>query len=84
MAIKQPVVKTNLHRAEADDICFFGRADGRDAIRKMLEESLAEELHFSRYLVLMPLIEIDGDEATGKWYLDYPFILGGDDAVWKQ
>ncbi|MCC5907652.1 MAG: nuclear transport factor 2 family protein [Balneolaceae bacterium] len=62
----------------------FGNAEGRDAIREMLEELLAEELHFTRHMVHMPLIEIDGDKAIGKWYLDCPSIAGNGEAVWTQ
>jgi len=62
----------------------FGSAEGRDSIREMLGELFDEELLFTRHMVHMPLIEIDGDEATGKWYLDCPSILGDGEAAWTQ
>ena len=62
----------------------FGYAEGRDAIREMLGELFTSELLFTRHMVHMPLIEIDGDEAIGKWYLDCPSILGDGEAAWAQ
>ena len=62
----------------------FGHAEGRDAIRGMLGKLFTSELLFTRHMVHMPLIEIDGDEAVGKWYLDCPTISGEGEAVWTQ
>ena len=62
----------------------FGRAEGRGAIREMLKSLFSEELLFTRHMVHMPLIEIDGDEAIGEWYLDCPSIVGDGEAVWTQ
>jgi ketosteroid isomerase-like protein len=66
------------------DTGAFGNAEGKNAIREMLEELFSKELLFTRHMVHMPLIEIDGDEATGKWYLDCPSIVGDGEAVWTQ
>ena len=66
------------------DTGAFGRAEGRVAIREMLENLFSEGLMFTRHMVHMPLIEIDGDEATGKWYLDCPSIVGDGEAAWIQ
>jgi ketosteroid isomerase-like protein len=66
------------------DTGAFGRAEGRVAIREMLENLFSEGLLFTRHMVHMPLIEIVGDEATGKWYLDCPSIVGDGEAAWIQ
>ena len=66
------------------DIGAFGSAEGRNAIREMLVKLFTEELLFTRHMVHMPLIEINGDEAVGKWYLDCPTTFGGDVAAWIQ
>lgn len=66
------------------DTGAFGSADGRDAIREMLESLFDEELLFTRHMVHNPLIQVDGDEATGQWYLDCPTITGEGEAIWLQ
>jgi len=66
------------------DTGSFGSAEGRNAIQDMLKELFAKELLFTRHMVHMPLLEIDGDEAVGKWYLDCPSIVGNGEAVWTQ
>lgn len=66
------------------DTGVFGRAEGRSAIKEMLSEMFARELLFTRHMVHMPLIEIDGDEAEGMWYLDCPSIVGNGEAAWVQ
>lgn len=59
-------------------------AVGKDAIQVMLRGLFTKELLFTRHMVHMPLIEIDGDEAVGKWYLDCPSILGNGEVAWTQ
>jgi len=66
------------------DTGAFGSAQGTEAIRDMLKGLFAKELLFTRHMVHMPLIIIDGDEAVGKWYLDCPSIVGNGEAAWTQ
>ncbi|WP_373495361.1 nuclear transport factor 2 family protein [Aquiflexum sp.] len=66
------------------DTGAFGSAEGREAIQILLRGLFTKELLFTRHMVHMPLIEIDGDEAVGKWYLDCPLILGNGEAAWTQ
>lgn len=66
------------------DAGTFGRAKGRDAIREMLKSMLSEELLFTRHMVHNPVIQIEGEQAGGKWYLDCPSITGDGKAVWTQ
>jgi len=66
------------------DIGAFGNAEGKDAIQVMLRGLFTKELLFTRHMVYMPLLEIDGDEAFCKWYLDCPSILGNGEAAWTQ
>ncbi len=46
----------------------LGRADGREAIRQFFQRA-PERLPFAVHMVLNPIIEVDGDRATGTWYL---------------
>ena len=44
----------------------FGTHEGRDAIRAL------QHLPFAVHYVMNPIIDIDGDTATGKWLLLEP------------
>ena len=66
------------------DAGAFGRAEGRGAIREMLETLFSEGLLFTRHMVHNPVIQIDGEQARGKWYLDCPSITGDGKAIWTQ
>ena len=54
----------NLQPALTDDA--FGTHEGRDAIRAL------RHLPFAVHYVMNPIIDIDGDTATGKWLLLEP------------
>lgn len=60
----------------------FGRYEGRDAIRGLFE-SLPKVISFAVHYVMNPQIEVDGDRATGRWYLLEPCTMleGGEQAV---
>ena len=45
-----------------------GKAVGRDGIREFFQHA-PERLPFAVHMVMNPLIEVNGDEATGVWYL---------------
>jgi hypothetical protein len=49
----------------------FGRHVGRDAIRGHFER-VSREIVFAAHLALNPIIEVDGDAATGQWRLIMP------------
>lgn len=49
----------------------FGRHEGREAIRAFFAEA-PEALSFAIHNVMNPSIAIDGDRATGRWYLLQP------------
>ena len=60
----------------------FGRYEGADAIRSFFR-AVPERLSFFVHYVSNPLIEIDGNRATGTWYLLEPCTFAeGDRAVW--
>jgi ketosteroid isomerase-like protein len=60
----------------------FGRYEGKDAVRSFFR-SVPERLSFFVHYVSNPLIEIDGDRATGSWYLLEPCTFAeGNQPVW--
>ena len=78
----------------ADDIaaCFtedavwdggpFGRFEGRQAIHEGFTNA-ATLVKFAVHHTVNPIIDIDGDEATGDWLLWQPMVVPQDDqAMW--
>ncbi len=61
----------------------FGSYQGRDAIQKLFR-AIPDALSFAIHYVMNPQIEVDGDRATGRWYLLEPCTMleGGEQAVW--
>lgn len=51
----------------------LGRAEGRDGIRRFFE-SAKDRVEFAIHYTTNPLIEIDGDHATGRWHLWQPMV----------
>ena len=60
----------------------FGRYEGTDAVRSFFR-LVPERLSFFVHYVSNPLIEIDGNRATGSWYLLEPCTFAqGNRPVW--
>lgn len=51
----------------------FGTYEGRDAIREFFAGASAL-ISFANHYVTNPVIEIDGDDATGNWDLWQPMV----------
>ena len=59
-----------------------GRADGREGIRNFFVNA-SQRLPFAVHMVMNPIIEVDGDTATGIWYLFQACTYAdGNQAVW--
>ena len=58
---------------------FMGRAETRAGIRAYFARA-SSRVGFAVHAVSNPLIEIDGDRATGCWYLFQPMTMKGSDA----
>lgn len=71
-----------------DDVTFdagaFGTADDRDAWQEWAETVWQETVTASWHMLHNPIIEVDGDEATGRWRHEVPAVTVEGDAVWLQ
>jgi len=60
----------------------FGRYEGREAIRTFFRGA-ARIFPFAIHQVMNPIIEVEGEQAKGQWYLFQPATLAeGNQAVW--
>ncbi len=61
----------------------LGKFEGREAIRGFFRGA-SEIFPFAIHYGLNPEIEVNGDHATGRWYLFMPCIVGdGNRAMWR-
>ena len=64
----------------------IGMHEGREAIRRFFQGS-PNRVPWALHMVTNPIIEVDGDTATGQWYLWEPLVYalpGGDQAWWMS
>lgn len=54
------------------DYGYLGTVQGREGIRKLFEDSVSKLVLFSAHFMHNPVIEVDGDTATGQWYISAP------------
>ena len=61
----------------------FGHYEGKAAIREFFG-TIPQVLSFAIHYVMNPRIEVNGDKASGYWYLLEPCTMleGGEQAVW--
>ncbi len=64
------------------DYGYLGTAHGPEGVRKLFEESVANLVLFSAHYMHNPIIEVDGDTATGQWYISAPGTVAGEKAVY--
>ena len=71
-----------------DDVIYdagpLGSAEGKAAFIEVAEGLWDEEVMFTRHMRSNPVIDVDGDDATGKWYAEIPSITADGDAIWVQ
>ena len=68
------------------DYGFFGRFDGKTEIMDKFFRSIVNEVStFNAHMIHNDIINIDGDNATGKWYLTAHTLIQPDNqAVWAH
>ena len=59
---------------------ILGRAEGREGIRQFFANA-PNLVSFAVHQVSNPIIEVNGDTATGSWYLWQPMVMQGQ-ALW--
>lgn len=55
----------------------FGQAKGHEAIRELFR-GFRERFSFSQHNIMNPIIEVDGNRATGIWYIMGPWTEAKD------
>lgn len=71
-----------------EDIAFdagaFGTADGREAWHNWAETVWADHVAHTWHMLHNPIIDVDGEEATGRWRFEIPAVTTDEEAVWLQ
>lgn len=62
----------------------FGEYEGRDEIAAFGREELEPSVEYSRHEASMPVLDVDGDEATGNWYLNVFYVFTDGSAGWRH
>lgn len=67
----------------------FHRGDGEiyrghDELLEFASEVFDDEYEYSAHFVLNPVVDIDGTDATGHWYLYLPFVKSDGSVGWLQ
>ncbi len=60
----------------------IGSAKGRVAIRKLFVERISASFTFFAHMAHNPVIDVDGNKASGRWYFDIPATVAPDRARW--
>lgn len=61
-----------------------GTFDGREAIRSFVEDVVGERHPFLAHMVHNPIVDVEGDTATGRWYFEVPCTFSDGSAGWIQ
>lgn len=60
----------------------FGKAQGHAAIRDLFS-GFSKQISFSQHNIMNPIITVDGDRATGSWYIVGPWdFVENNKKVW--
>ena len=62
----------------------FGTADDREEWQEWADTVWEENMAASWHMLHNPIIEVDGDEATGRWRVEEALVTTEGDAVWAQ
>jgi len=67
------------------DFSEFGVHKGKKAIEVFYKEVVTQTLSYSAHMVANPVIEVDGNNASGNWYVFVPCTLRSTGkAAWLQ
>lgn len=65
------------------DFGAMGVYEGRQGLERFATEFVDEQLQASAHLVANPMIEVDGNEATGRWYVNAPISFASGKGAWR-
>jgi len=57
------------------DFTGFPLAEGIDAVTEFFAHTVTSALAYAQHRVSNEIVEIDGDAARGRWYLDCPVVF---------
>jgi hypothetical protein len=64
------------------DFGLLGTYKGREELQAFTDRDDASL--FSAHMAHNPVLEVDGDEANGKWYFEVPLVFADGEAGWAQ
>ncbi len=63
----------------------LGVHKGKEAVTAFFGELVVSSLSYSAHMVCNPIIEVEGNKAIGKWYVDVPCTLRDTETpIWLQ
>lgn len=69
---------------DASAVPGMGVYEGKDALAEFVDEVLSSASEYSAHHAFHPIIDIDGDEAEGRWVLDEVAVGTDGSVVWMQ
>lgn len=66
------------------DFGGMGVYEGQDGLERFAAEFVEGQLEGSAHMLSNPILEIDGDEATGRWYVESPLTFADGSGAWRQ
>ena len=67
------------------DFSEFGRHEGKEAAATFMGGIVAQILSYTAHMVSNPIIELNGNKATGRWYVEVPCTLRATNTpMWLQ
>lgn len=66
------------------DFGGMGVYQGRDGLERFAHEFVEGQLEGSAHMLSNPILAVDGDEATGRWYVQSPLKFTDGSGAWRQ
>jgi hypothetical protein len=62
----------------------MGVYEGQEGLERFAAEFVEAQLESSAHMLSNPILEIDGNEATGRWYVESPLTFADGSGAWRQ
>lgn len=66
------------------DFGGMGVYEGQEGLERFAAEFVEAQLESSAHMLSNPILEIDGNEATGRWYVESPLTFADGSGAWRQ